>query len=208
MNMRGVSIKAVDAVVSKAEVDIDIIRIGTKQMTLAVFRQLWRDDDITGQMWGLVNYHPDRCADQKEHLHIVWQKEKELRRATLYIQGVTDKASYIPNMADPGAGWVCAAVLDEWKPEKWPTSYFMDVDYDEKSQVLFRSDLWESAEKLISYGYHSYYKKKCEEIAQGKTKEQHWRDMAGIIELLKQKRERRINAYIASQNLRQLFIAV
>jgi hypothetical protein len=51
-----------DIVITTATVDIQVIRIGTKQMTLAVFRQLPRKDifDLSGNLladpWGWVNY--------------------------------------------------------------------------------------------------------------------------------------------------------
>lgn len=75
------------AKINTANVNIDSIKINNKQMTLAVFRQLIRDDNITGPIWGQVNYHPDKCSDESynhEHIHLIWQKEDTLRRATAY----------------------------------------------------------------------------------------------------------------------------
>jgi hypothetical protein len=54
-----------DIAISTATVDIQVMRIGTKQMTLAVFRQLPRKDilNYTGNLiapaWGWVNYATD-----------------------------------------------------------------------------------------------------------------------------------------------------
>jgi hypothetical protein len=73
------------AIVTSATVDVHVLRIGAKQMTLAVFRQLHRDDALDGPMWGTVNYcHRlfDWPCDPKHpegHQHIVWQDGSELR---------------------------------------------------------------------------------------------------------------------------------
>lgn len=78
------------ATITTAAIQIQTLTIGRKQVTLAVFRQLVEepllhplDATITGNPWGRVNYHPDKCGDGPEHLHIVWQKGDELRRATI-----------------------------------------------------------------------------------------------------------------------------
>ena len=84
-----------NATVTTATIQVQALTIGKKQVTLAVFRQL-EDEDIIkpldaslgGEPWGRVNYHPDKCADQKEHIHVVWQKGDELRRATVYEPSV------------------------------------------------------------------------------------------------------------------------
>jgi hypothetical protein len=72
------------ASVETAVVALTVIRINNKQMTLAVFRQLQKDSHITGPVWGQVNYHPDKCSDDWPHLHLIWQKNDELRRAVVY----------------------------------------------------------------------------------------------------------------------------
>ncbi|WP_327591338.1 hypothetical protein OHA25_60405 (plasmid) [Nonomuraea sp. NBC_00507] len=65
--------------------------VNGKQVTLAVFRQLYEEplyDSRTwkafGTPWCRVNYHPDKCdrdRDSVVHEHVVWQKDDELRRA-------------------------------------------------------------------------------------------------------------------------------
>ncbi|MFL6353356.1 MAG: hypothetical protein ACJ74Z_16110 [Bryobacteraceae bacterium] len=71
-----------------ATVELKALMIDGKQMTLSVFRQLQREELIeyySGQLlgvpWGWVNYPPGDCADDKLHIHAVWQKGSELRRA-------------------------------------------------------------------------------------------------------------------------------
>lgn len=69
-------------------VQVKALTINDKQMTLAVFRQLDAEDviDESGKLkglpWGRVNYAPSDC--DREHKHIVWQKNELLRRACLF----------------------------------------------------------------------------------------------------------------------------
>lgn len=70
-----------------AAVEVKTLTIRGKQVTLAVFRQLEEkqllldDGSLAGIPWGRVNYHPDKCADARAHMHLVWQEDSELRRA-------------------------------------------------------------------------------------------------------------------------------
>ncbi|MGW2161844.1 hypothetical protein [Nonomuraea sp. NPDC001699] len=69
--------------------EIKALTVNGKQVTLAVFRQLYEEplyDPLSwnafGTPWCRVNYHPDRCdRDDAAHEHVVWQKGDELRRA-------------------------------------------------------------------------------------------------------------------------------
>lgn len=78
------------AEISTAAVEIKTLTIQGKQVTLAVFRQLRErelvaeDGTLNGVPWGAVNYHPDKCGDAPEHVHIVWQDGSELYRSTIY----------------------------------------------------------------------------------------------------------------------------
>ncbi|MFC8131577.1 hypothetical protein [Streptomyces sp. NPDC057302] len=102
-----------NATITTASIQVRALTIGKKQVTLAVFRQL-EDEDIikpldaglAGEPWGRVNYHPDKCADDKEHIHVVWQKGDELRRATVYEPSV---AAY----KHPTAGLYVEALIAE-----------------------------------------------------------------------------------------------
>lgn len=73
------------AAITTATVDVQVLRIGAKQMTLAVFRQLHRDDSFDGPLWGTVRYchrtfdWPCSPMDPEGHDHIVWQDGGELR---------------------------------------------------------------------------------------------------------------------------------
>jgi hypothetical protein len=113
-------ITAAQASVTTITVEIRTLRVGAKQMTLAVFRQLPRGNEITGPMWGWVNYHPDNCADDGPDRHVVWQDGDELRRAWVAEPLGLSTMRVCP--ANVGEGWVAAAVLEGWRPEKWPTT--------------------------------------------------------------------------------------
>ncbi|WP_406306277.1 hypothetical protein OHA61_34190 [Streptomyces sp. NBC_00885] len=81
-----------NATITTVAIEIKAITIGSKQVTLSVFRQLEKarliahDGTLNGVPWGYVNYHPDKCADDYPHRHIVWQQGQELRRANVSHQ--------------------------------------------------------------------------------------------------------------------------
>lgn len=77
-----------NAQIQTAAVEVKTLTISGKQVTLAVFRQLLErplvleDGTLAGTPWGMVNYHPDKCATGVPmHRHVVWQTGNELRRA-------------------------------------------------------------------------------------------------------------------------------
>lgn len=84
-------ISAQEAIIKTATVEIRTLTLNGKQMTLSVFRQLREESvideetlELRGQPWGTVNYHPDaECKAGRPHLHVVWQKGNELRRASV-----------------------------------------------------------------------------------------------------------------------------
>src|SRR5690606_1901355 len=76
-----------NAQITTATVEVKTLTISGKQVTLSVFRQLREKpllaDDLTlnGTPWGYVNYHPDKCGADDEHLHVVWQDGNDLFRS-------------------------------------------------------------------------------------------------------------------------------
>lgn len=77
-----------DVAIKQAVVEIKVLKIGNKQVTQAVFKQLLEEhiiDPDTGKLqgdaWGRVNYHANCEHLPREHVHVVWQKGDELRRA-------------------------------------------------------------------------------------------------------------------------------
>jgi len=87
MALRAITTK--EATIRTATVALKTLAISGKQVTLSVFRQLIDEDLIdpyTGKLngvpWGTVNYFWGDC--EPDHLHVVWQKGSELRRACTY----------------------------------------------------------------------------------------------------------------------------
>lgn len=79
-----------NAEIKTATVEIKTLTVSGKQVTLAVFRQLREapliaeDGTLNGTPWGIVNYHPDKCADLPiRHMHVVWQRGSELLRSSV-----------------------------------------------------------------------------------------------------------------------------
>jgi hypothetical protein len=77
------------------QVDVHALRVGHKQMTQSVFRQLrpehpvdYEKEELRGDLWGTVNYFWKGCSThwngQVEHLHLIWQLGDELRRCCIY----------------------------------------------------------------------------------------------------------------------------
>jgi hypothetical protein len=92
-----------NATITTATVEVKTLTISGKQVTLAVFRQLKKapliadDGTLNGEPWGIVNYHPDKCSDEDEHWHIVWQRGSELLRANVPVVPDFNRRSYNGN---------------------------------------------------------------------------------------------------------------
>lgn len=89
--MSGRQISAREATVKIATVSVKALTISGKQVTLSVFRQLQNEPlilpataELAGVPWGIVNYFWGDCSDN--HLHVVWQKGEDLRRACVYAE--------------------------------------------------------------------------------------------------------------------------
>jgi hypothetical protein len=83
-----------NGIINPMTVEIKTLMIDGKRMTPRIFRQLQKEDLIdpetgllTGKPWGRVNYSPGDCTTEDEHLHVVWQKGSELRRACVTSRG-------------------------------------------------------------------------------------------------------------------------
>jgi hypothetical protein len=117
-----------DITISTATVDIQVMRIGTKQMTLAVFRQLPEKDifDCWGNLlappWGWVNY--DRTGSKKP---FVFSYEGVLYRDKIELEPYVDltvkpQVKY-QSYSDPVSTgrWIITESESEWRypPINW-----------------------------------------------------------------------------------------
>lgn len=81
-----------NAAILTASAEVKTLTLAGKQVTLAVFRQvrekplIAEDGSLNGKPWGVVNYHPDKCADTAPHLHVVWQDGVDLLRARVDLE--------------------------------------------------------------------------------------------------------------------------
>ncbi|BAL87326.1 hypothetical protein AMIS_21060 [Actinoplanes missouriensis 431] len=116
-----------NAEIHTATVELSTLTIDGRQVTQAVFKQLPSRDLISdsghlnGTPWGWVNYHPDKCGTDQQHLHVVWQAGKVLYRALVDLDPTfprwidTDAASaWLDAKVREGA----AGTLTGWEPMK------------------------------------------------------------------------------------------
>ena len=92
------AIQTTDCKITSNTVQIKILEVKGKQMTIAVFKQLITEEivdyssgKLMGEVWGFVNRHDDYQSHYvlapyqshyvlAPHLHIIWQKGNELRK--------------------------------------------------------------------------------------------------------------------------------
>lgn len=92
--VNGAVLTAHEATIQTAQVEIRVMKVGKKQVTMGMFRQLPHDTlldpetlQLRGVPWGHVNYWWD--GDGKGYiegprLHVVWQLGEVLKRAYVY----------------------------------------------------------------------------------------------------------------------------
>lgn len=95
------------AILKTAQVEIKALTVSGKQITLAVFRQLDKSSVIdietkklNGVIWGRVNYHPDKCSNDPEHIHIIWQKGNFLFRDIVTEQFYSANIEILDSLLD------------------------------------------------------------------------------------------------------------
>lgn len=91
MNNQQLPLTTEEVLIQQVSIDVKVIRIGKKQMTLSVFRQLEENSiintdtkELEGVAWGKVNYH-NNCIAGFTHIHIIWQRENQLWQDTVYF---------------------------------------------------------------------------------------------------------------------------
>jgi hypothetical protein len=134
-----------DVAIKQVEISIKVMKIGNRQVTQAVFKQLPEEQIIdysTGKLrglpWGRVNYHPDlSCKDTVSHFHVVWQKDNILCRAAIENRWkhpilpseVEDiEASPLFVLIAKIEYFLLARILEGWHPDKKTRSISIPID--------------------------------------------------------------------------------
>lgn len=157
--MASAPLTVASAKVHTASVEIDVMKIDGKQVTLSVFRQMLHEHlidpdsgDFLGVPWGHVNYHPDKCADAATHLHVVWQKGSLIRQNTVVYRDLHPGQVVAVSRA-VGDNWLIAAVLDDW----FPTNLKI-VRKQDFLKVSFNEDIvWIEIPKIVSKFFNEVY---------------------------------------------------
>ncbi len=132
------SITITDASIKQVSIEVKVIKIDNKHMTLAVFRQLPEKPildvltgELTGTPWGRVNYCPD-CKNTFPHFHVVWQKGNELCRTTIENRWMSGPSENIREELLFGGSnplsalnysvesYICTRSLQGWLPDDPP----------------------------------------------------------------------------------------
>ncbi len=169
--------KTSEATVKTLAIQVKVMKIGNRQVTLSVFRQLQYEqiiDAATGQLrgvpWGRVNYCPGGCADGGgDHLHVVWQKGGELRRACVseaahqheeagkLLRGLSEAKSYARDL------WLGSLALksrpEERQEEGMPVVYLSGTRIERKYDLdRLCLDFWEASNQSLDVpsGLHTH----------------------------------------------------
>jgi hypothetical protein len=115
-----------DAQIKTAKVEIKSLTVSGKQVTMGVFRQLIKEPvidpetfELRGLPWGTVNYFPKPCTPN--HLHVVWQKGTELRRAC--VPELWDLDLAIDEVQPVGGAWSMRGMLKTFCEEDGLADY-------------------------------------------------------------------------------------
>lgn len=78
-----------EAAIQERQVTVQVLTIGTKQVTQSLYKQLAEKNAIEeetgilhGPVWGWVNLHID-CKYESDHFHVVWEDNGQLKRSTM-----------------------------------------------------------------------------------------------------------------------------
>ncbi|MER6975991.1 hypothetical protein [Streptomyces carpinensis] len=136
--MAGKQLSARNATITTAAVEVKALTISGKQVTLAVFRQLKEepliaeDGTLNGEPWGIVNYHPDKCGDAPEHLHVVWQNGDELRRSAVQMPSAGFHSHPLASL------YIAARIIDGTVHSPWSEPEVWDLRLGEKTAEGWR----------------------------------------------------------------------
>jgi hypothetical protein len=129
------------AEITTATVEIKALTVNGKQVTLAVFRQLYDEPlyhpltwKAFGTPWCRVNYHPDRCdRDPVVHEHVVWQKGDELRRTRVDLP--SDELDLVPRFSEHPDDEIAVCLAAGRIGNAWITSVQGATSYNYKAKA-------------------------------------------------------------------------
>lgn len=137
-------IKVEEALVKTAQVEIRALTVNGRQVTQALFRQLQQEDcwnatfDLTGPLWGWINYHSG-CVAAWTHKHVIWQQGQELRKAQVpdEMPGLLQWRAFVKEDAP--------ALVPGWKD--FSTQGYADFEAKVATERQKRKDEMAQAEK-------------------------------------------------------------
>ncbi|SRR6266702_1961300 len=216
------SITITDASIKQVSIEVKVIKIDNKQMTLAVFRQLHEEPiihpdtgELTGLPWGRVNYHIG-CEEQDLHFHVVWQKGSELRRSLVSLpwkNGVSDRWNRLDNLACALAkGFLFAQIIEGRNPgsDELPPRYVVTfqrwkiavwLNQDERGRFRYKHM---DGTPYISEALRKYLQQEKLPETSGEISPQ----LLSALEELERFKQTWQRAYAQLEALDQLFIAV
>jgi hypothetical protein len=107
-----------NALITTATVQIRVLTLNGKRVTLSVFRQiieeqiLAHDGSLRGSPYGWVNYHGAWCAEKPEHWHVIWRPNETELRVALVEKRYPDRPAYLLDEAVDR--YALAAFRDHW----------------------------------------------------------------------------------------------
>ncbi len=118
----GRTVNVEQASLKTATITIQAMTVDKRQVTQSVFRQLLEEPVVDaagifkGVPWGTVNYCPRKPCVIGKHLHVVWQKGSELRRASARPPEAKFEPWIDNEDCDP---WLLLALNGGWWPKTW-----------------------------------------------------------------------------------------
>lgn len=148
MNSSGVVINVDEAVIRTAAIEIRMLVVDRRKVTLSLFRQFQQRaviDPTTGQQkglpWGLINYFWPGCDQlhdgSERHLHVLWQDGMELYRDCVYPErkGVSTNLMERSRKAQTNA-WMMALLAARLDPGR----FWMTPLPDGRYRILLKGD--------------------------------------------------------------------
>lgn len=132
--MRMASINVENAEIKTASIEIKALTVNGRQVTMSTFRQLQEEElidfdnmKLNGIPWGHVNYFWKDNGLEGYHLHIIWQKGKDLKRSSVPLNFKTHNG--------------IVQILSELESQRSHLEYYIK-DYHRISNYYFFENNW------------------------------------------------------------------